>query len=137
MFEHCLYFNTTSLARKLEREWTKAFKPFNLTPPQAFMLRIVLERKSVLHNALASELNISRSTATRTLDGLQKLGYIIKSHSTNDGREQIIEPTYDALMIKDAINEASGNVTKEIKLVIGNDTFEKTVGGIKNVISSI
>jgi len=43
MFDHCLYFNTSALARRLEREWTVAFKPFDLTPPQAFTLRAVLE----------------------------------------------------------------------------------------------
>jgi DNA-binding MarR family transcriptional regulator len=67
MFEQCLYFNTTSLARKLEREWTQAFKSFNLTPPQAFMLRVVLQKQAALQGELASEMNITRSTATRTL----------------------------------------------------------------------
>ena len=43
MFDHCLYFNTTALARVLERQWAEAFKPFDLTPPQAFLLRAVLE----------------------------------------------------------------------------------------------
>jgi DNA-binding MarR family transcriptional regulator len=73
MFDHCLYFNTTALARLLEREWTRAFKQFGLTPSQAFMLRVVLEKPSLLQRELAKELVISRPTATRTLDGLQKM----------------------------------------------------------------
>ena len=50
MFDHCLYFNTTALARVVEREWAAAFKPFGLTPPQGFLLRLVLarDRKSVV-----------------------------------------------------------------------------------------
>ena len=51
MFDHCFYFNTTALARILEREWTRAFKPFGLTPSQAFMLRVVLEKPALLQSA--------------------------------------------------------------------------------------
>ena len=60
MFEQCLYFNATSLARKLEREWTVAFKPFSLTAPQAFMLRVILQKPASLQSELAKEMNISR-----------------------------------------------------------------------------
>ena len=69
MFDQCLYFNTTALARVLEREWTKAFKPFGLTPSQAFMLRAILDKPGLLQSELAAGLAISRPTATRSLDG--------------------------------------------------------------------
>jgi hypothetical protein len=36
MFDHCLYFNTTALARLVDKEWTLAFKPFGVTPSQGF-----------------------------------------------------------------------------------------------------
>ncbi|MDO9192553.1 MAG: helix-turn-helix domain-containing protein, partial [Undibacterium sp.] len=65
MFDHCLYFNTHALARTLEREWTKAFKPFGLTPSQAFMLRAILATSGLLQNELAQMLVISRPTTTR------------------------------------------------------------------------
>ena len=133
MFEHCLYFNTTSLARKLEREWSLAFKPFSLTPPQAFMLRVILQKPASLQSELANEMNISRSTATRTLDGLQKLGYTKRSSSEKDGRESEIHPTAKALKIKDDLNLASGEVTKKFKKLLGNDVFERVVGEVRTV----
>jgi DNA-binding MarR family transcriptional regulator len=133
MFEQCLYFNTTSLARKLEREWTQAFKSFNLTPPQAFMLRVVLQKQTALQGELASEMNITRSTATRTLDGLQKLGYIQRNANTEDGRELQIQPTAKALKIKDGLNNASGEVTKKFRKLLSNDVFERVVGEVRAV----
>jgi len=133
MFEQCLYFNTTSLARKLEREWTQAFKAFGLTPPQAFMLRVVLQKETALHSELASEMNITRSTATRTLDGLQKLGYIKRIPNTEDGRELHIQPTAKAQKIKEELNNASGEVTKKFKKLLGNDVFERVVGEVRTV----
>jgi predicted DNA-binding protein (UPF0251 family) len=65
MFDHCLYFNTTALARVVEREWAQAFKPLGVTPPQGFLLRLVLARPGLSQFELADELTISRPTATR------------------------------------------------------------------------
>ena len=93
MFNYCLYFNTTAITRALEREWSKAFKPFGLTPSQAFMLRAVLKKPGMLQSKLAKELAISRSTATRTLDGLQELELLFSQATGNDGRESAIQAT--------------------------------------------
>jgi DNA-binding MarR family transcriptional regulator len=133
MFEHCMYFNTTSLARKLEREWTVAFNSFGLTPSQAFLLRVVLFKQTALQSELASEMNISRSTATRTLDGLQKLGYVIRTTSDTDGRESIIKPTAKALKIADSLNRSSGEVTKKLKGLLGESAFVMTVSDVRKV----
>jgi DNA-binding MarR family transcriptional regulator len=137
MFDHCLYFNTTALARSLEREWTKAFKPFGLTPSQAFMLRVVLERPGLLQNELARELSISRPTATRTLDGLQKLELVERRPGMSDGRELSICPTAAALDLKDGLNAASAAVTRRLKDVLGNSRFEETVSKMRNIRSKL
>ena len=137
MFDHCLYFNTTALARTLEREWTKAFKPFGLTPSQAFMLRVVLEKPSLLQNELAKELAISRPTATRTLDGLQKLGLIERRTTESDGREYAIYPTELAQNMKASLNAASAAVTKRLKKELGHNHFEETVSKMKNIRTTL
>ena len=137
MFEQCLYFNTTSLARQLEREWTGAFKPFGLTPSQAFMLRVVLDKAPLLQSELALEMNISRPTATRALDGLERLGLIKRVASEKDGREQEIQPTKKAVELKDAINAASGAVTKRLKKVLGTNHFENVVGQLRGISSAL
>jgi DNA-binding MarR family transcriptional regulator len=137
MFDHCLYFNTTALARLLEREWTKAFKPFFLTPSQAFMLRVVLEKPSLLQSELAKELAISRPTATRTLDGLQKLGLVERRTTESDGREYAIYPTASAQKLKESLNEASAAVTKRLKKELGHKHFEETVSAVRGIRSTL
>ena len=137
MFDHCLYFNTTSLARKLEREWTVAFKRFELTPAQAFMLRVVLQKENALQNEIAAVMNVTKSTATRTLDGLQKLKYIKRVVSNEDRREYEIHATDKAIKIRDELNNASADVTKRFKKLLGNDVFERVVGEIKTVSARI
>jgi DNA-binding MarR family transcriptional regulator len=137
MFDHCLYFNTSALARVLEREWSRAFKPFGLTPPQAFMLRVVLEKPALLQSALADELTISRPTATRTLDGLQNLGLIERRPTETDGREYAIVPTAAAQALKEQLNAASAAVTQRLKKELGASQFKETVEKLRNTRNSL
>jgi len=123
MFDRCIYFNTTALARQLDRVWTAAFAPFDLTPPQGFMLRAVLARPGLLQSELADELKIARATATRGLDGLEAKGLIVRTKSTGDKRESLITPTAEALAIKDALNAASATVTQRLSGLFGEEVF--------------
>ena len=137
MFDHCLYFNTTALARVLEREWTKAFKSLGLTPSQAFLLRVVLEKPGLLQSELAAEMAISRSTATRTLDGLQQMKFLERIATERDGRESAIRPTAQAIGLKEKLNAVSGEVTKRLKKKLGVQYFDDTVAKVRSVRSSL
>jgi len=137
MFDHCLYFNTTALARVLEREWSRAFKPFGLTPPQAFMLRVILEKPGLLQNALATALTISRPTATRTLDGLQDMGLAERRPTETDGREYAIFPTAAAQELKEPLNAASAAVTQRLKKELGASQFKETVEKVRVTRNSL
>jgi MarR family transcriptional regulator, temperature-dependent positive regulator of motility len=137
MFEHCLYFNTAALARRLEREWAEAFEAFDLTTPQAFTLRAVLARPGMLQSELSDELSIARATTTRALDGLEEKGYIDRRRSQSDGREISIFPTREAVRLKTSLNEASGTVTAKLKKTLGNAEFADTVSKIRGVRSAL
>lgn len=137
MFDHCLYFNTTALARRLEREWTSAFAMFELSPSQAFMLRVILAKPGLAQRELAAELSIARPTATRALDFLQSKGLVERCASEGDGREVCIQPTADAVAIHSALNEASGAITSKLKKHLGADEFRKTVSKIRGVRSAL
>ncbi|MBP7645469.1 MAG: MarR family transcriptional regulator [Comamonas sp.] len=137
MFDHCLYFNTTALARRLEREWTEAFAVFELSPPQAFMLRVILTKPGLLQRELANELSIARPTATRALDFLQSKGLIERRGRNGDGREVCIEPTKDAIAIHAALNKASGRVTSKLKKLLGEAEFKETVTKVRDVRSAL
>ncbi|HTR07968.1 MAG TPA: MarR family transcriptional regulator [Paraburkholderia sp.] len=131
MFDHCLYFNTTALARRLEREWAEAFERFELTPPQGFMLRAVLERPGSLQRELADLLAIARPTATRVLDGLEARGYVERQRTEDDGREVAIVPTAQAIAIREALTAASATVASRMKRTLGGEAFVDTVSRLR------
>jgi DNA-binding MarR family transcriptional regulator len=133
MFDHCLYFNTTALARKLERVWTEAFKPYDLTPSQAFTLRAVLAQPGMLHSELAETLRIARATATRAVDGLAARGLLERRATKRDGREWEIYPTPSAAELKDALNAASGAVTVRMKQELGDGVFADFVQQARSI----
>jgi MarR family transcriptional regulator, temperature-dependent positive regulator of motility len=137
VFDQCIYFNTTALARRLDRVWADAFAEFALTPPQAFMLRAVLSRPGALQSELSKELAIARSTATRALDFLEIKGYIERRATTADGREVAAWPTPKATRIKAALNEASGAVTARLKNILGNAQFGATVARIRDTLAAL
>lgn len=137
MFDHCLYFNTTALARRLEREWAAAFKPFDLSPPQGFLLRAILATPGVPQRELAATLSIARPTATRALDQLSEKGFVKRRTSAGDGREVFIFPTDKASEIQVRLNEASGRVTHRLKRFLGEEMFEETVEKVRGVRSAL
>ena len=137
MFDQCLYFNTSALARLLERLWSDAFRSFELTPPQGFLLRAVLDSPGLSQRELAELMRIARPTATRALDGLEAKRLIERRMSAADAREQLVFPTRSAETIKTALNAASANLTKQLKQQLGKDTFERTVERIRNLRSSL
>ena len=137
MFDQCLYFNTTALARTLERRWARAFEPFGLTVPQAFLLRAILERPACTAGELADLLVIARPTATRALDGLSGLGMVERQPSAQDGREVRIHPTAAAREIGAALNAAAGAVTRAVKEQLGEIEFNRTVANLRDVRAAL
>lgn len=137
MFDECLYFNTVALARRLEREWAVAFKPFELSPSQAFLLRTILAKPGLLQRELADALAISRPTATRILDGLAAKELIERRDSERDGREYEIFPTRKALSLQTSLNEASGKITKRMKKLLNEDAFAEAVSKMRGVRAAL
>lgn len=137
MFDHCLYFNTTSLARVVEREWAKAFKPLGVTPPQGFLLRLVLARPGLSQHEISDALTISRPTATRLIDGLQALGLLERREAEHDARHWAVYPTERGKALEAPLNGASGAVTRRIQQQIGRDNFAETVGKVRAVCSAL
>ncbi|GCB02720.1 MarR family winged helix-turn-helix transcriptional regulator [Ralstonia sp. SET104] len=137
MFEHCLYFNTTALARTVEREWAAAYAPFGVTPPQGFVLRVVLKRPGVLNRELAEVLGIARPTATRLVDGLIAKSLVERQPSAEDGREWNLFPTDAALALEAALQAASAKVARRLREHVGTGVFDDTVQAIRDVRSAL
>lgn len=133
MFEECLYFNSNALARTVSRVWTEAYKPFDLSPPHAFMLRVVLAKPGLMPRQLAKELSLSRSTVTRFLDSLEKRGFLVRKMTTQDGREVQIYPTKAAIEIHEKLDQTGKNLSRLMGKIIGQDDLSQTVSNLRKL----
>lgn len=133
MFEECLYFNSNALARTVTRVWTEAYKPFGLSPPHAFMLRVVLANPGIMPRELAKELSHSRSTVTRFLDSLEKRNLLVRKMTTLDGREVQVYPAKDAIDLHDKLDQTGKNLTKLMGEIIGQDDLSITISNLRKM----
>ena len=133
MFEECLYFNSNALARTVTRIWSQAYQAFDLSPPHAFLLRVVLARPGLMPRELAKELNLSRSTVTRFLDSLEKRGLLTRKSGALDGREVQVYPTKAAILIHEKLEQTGGRLTKLMAATIGQDDLSNMVAKLREL----
>lgn len=133
MFEECLYFNSNALARTVSRIWEEAYRQFNLSPPHAFLLRLVLAEPGLLPRELAERLQLSRSTVTRFLDSLEQRGLLLRKPAANDGRELQVYPTRKAQAMHQALDDTGKKLTTKVAGIVGGDETRKTVAKLRKI----
>jgi DNA-binding MarR family transcriptional regulator len=133
MFDHCLYFNSAALARLVEREWTAVYAEFGLTPPQGFVLRVVLATPGCLSSQVADILGIARPTATRLIDSLCEKQLVERSQAKTDGREWTVSVTATGRALDRPINNASARIARTMRGKIGPELFESAVTSMHEV----
>ncbi len=137
MFEECLYFNSNALARTVTRIWTEKYRQFNLSPPHAFLLRLVLAKPGMFPRELAEELSLTRSTITRFVDSLEKQDLLVRQTTGSDGREVQIFPTQKAEKIQTQLNDTGKDLTQLMKDVLGNEELSDVVSTLRQIKKSI
>lgn len=133
MFEECLYFNSNALARTVTRIWAEAYKPFGLSPPHAFLLRVVLARPGLMPRELALELALSRSTVTRFLDSLEKRGFIARKMAAVDGREVHVFPTEMAKGLHRELDATGKKLSQRMAEIIGREDLSLAVSNLRQM----
>src|SRR5580658_1474288 len=133
MFDHCLYFNSSALARLAEREWGVVYAEFGLTPPQGFVLRVVLATPGCLSSQVADLLGIARPTATRLIDNLCDKDLVERRQGEADGREWGVYPTRSGNALERPLNDASAEIARKLRRKIGPGLFESAVSNMYSV----
>lgn len=137
MFERCLYFNTNSLARKLNSLWEKAFSEFDLPPSHAYLLRLVLESPGLTQQEITEELQLNKSTVTRFIAALEKRGFLVREGSTKDQRKNRIRPSPKAIAIQNKLEKLGDELYSSMCSTIGQEDVESFVKAARNISKKI
>lgn len=127
MFERCLYFNTNSLARKLNSHWEKAFSKFDLPPSHGYLLRLVLNNPNMTQQKISEELHLNKSTVTRFVNTLEKKGLLERHDSKNDQRERIIAPSQTAIDLHKKLEKLGDELYSSMCKILGKEDVETFV----------
>lgn len=133
MFERCLYFNTQTLARKLNALWMDAFAPFDLAPSHAYLLRLVLETPGVTQQQLANELCLNKSTVTRFVAALENKALVERVGSGKDQREKSVVPSPEAIAIGQDLEAKGAELYSTMCGAIGRDKVEAFVQAAREI----
>jgi MarR family 2-MHQ and catechol resistance regulon transcriptional repressor len=66
---------------------------YDVSVSQCYALEAVIQKGPLSLNALAAELYLEKSTASRVVDGLQKKGYVERRDNPEDRRALLLEAT--------------------------------------------
>ena len=110
MFERCVYFNSNTLARKLNAKWEKAFAQFSLPPSYCYLLRLILAKPGLTQKEIAAELNIDKSTATRFIAKLEEQDFLTREPTEKDLRERKVFPSKKAEAIRQDLESVGGDL---------------------------
>lgn len=133
LFERCIYFNTTALARKLNSRWEIAFSKFNLPPSHGYLLRLVLEKPSLSQQSIAAELRLDKSTVTRFVTKLEQTGLLKRIDSETDQREKFIIPTKKALSIHEELERLGEELYTSVCQAVGKTNLKSFVASIARI----
>lgn len=84
--DDCVSFQLARAARALYRPYTDALRRYRLTAPRLFVLLALYERDNVTAGALATRIDLDKSTLTGILTHLERDGLIARAGDENDGR---------------------------------------------------
>lgn len=79
MFNDCIYFNLTTLTRKITKIWQEEFNKLGLSPSHGYLLFAMQEQPNASQKELAEIMELDASTITRFIDTLINKGFAEKS----------------------------------------------------------
>lgn len=79
MFNECIYFNLTTLTRKITKIWQEEFGRLGLSPSHGYLLFAMREHPDASQKELSEIMELNASTITRFIDTLISKGLVEKS----------------------------------------------------------
>lgn len=89
-FNNCLYLTVNKLSRAITKMAEDSFKKTGLSPTQAFLMMLVIDKPGISQSELAVALHLKPSTITRFVDKLVENGLIERK---TEGKRSLNYPT--------------------------------------------
>lgn len=131
---NCLYFTSSSLARKVEKLAIESWKKINLSPSHGYLLKLVINNPGIQPGNLADELQLTPSTITRLIEKLEEKKLIVR---TSDGRSANVYPTPGGKNLLPKINDCMKNFYESYSIILGKDESKRLVTNMHKLVDKL
>lgn len=132
MFEHCLYFNASSLSRAVSRVADDAFRETRLNASCAYALRVIAARPRITIKELAAELALAPSTASRFVETLAARELVKRHRTPSDRRWAELEVTESGHALGAVIDRCAHRLYGRLRDTLGPAHFDDLVGSVRH-----
>ncbi len=137
MFERCLYFNLNALTRKVNRLWEAEFRQTGLSPPHAYLMRLVLDEPGLSQKQLAEVLHLDPSTVTRFVDALAARQLVRRDTSGSDRRSATVFPTREGKRLQKKLEKIGEELFQSLRKRIGDKPFRQLVNNLRETRNAL
>ncbi|HEY9010263.1 MAG TPA: MarR family winged helix-turn-helix transcriptional regulator [Devosia sp.] len=125
-FTQCMVSNTRMAARAITRRYDAYARPFGITSTQYSLLGLIVAAGERTVSELADVRGFERTTLTRNLDRLEKMGLIV-SRSAEQGNGRICALTDTGRALVDDMLPYWRKAQAEIMQELGAEGFDQTI----------
>ncbi|MBC7865805.1 MAG: MarR family transcriptional regulator [Bacteroidia bacterium] len=133
-FENCLYHSANALSRVVTRIAEEEFKSTALSPSAAFILLEVNISDGILIGDLSKKLQLSPSTLTRLVEGLEKKGFLTREQK---GKFILVHSTKKSKSLQNKIKTCWKNFEDKCTLLLGQKFKSKLVKRMNEAVINL
>lgn len=131
-FSLCMVSNSRMAARAITRRYDAYARPFGITSTQFSLLGVIVEVGDQTVTELAEKRGFERTTLTRNLDRLEKLG-LIESQAAERGNGRICRLTDKGRALVDELLPFWRKAQAEVLAELGQAGFDSTIATLQKL----
>ena len=128
MYEKCIYFNLSTLNRKITKIWQDEFNLLGLSPSHGYLLSAMAENPMATQKELSEIMELDASTITRFIDALSTKKLIEKVR-TGKGAEFIL--TSEGIATSERANQLMNTLFISMQDTLGKTKFKNLVDDLQ------
>ncbi|WP_044419081.1 MarR family winged helix-turn-helix transcriptional regulator [Halarcobacter anaerophilus] len=126
-------YRVAQTASKINQSLTKALKDYDIASEQRVILDLIDQDSSISQNELSQALGKDKTTISRTLDAIEKKGYILREQTRDDKRFKIISLTVSGKKVL----EETKPIIESLRSYFISDFSEDEVETINRLLNKI
>ena len=131
-FSLCMVSNSRMAARAITRRYDAYARPFGITSTQFSLLGVIVAAGDQTVTELAEERGFERTTLTRNLDRLEKLG-LIESQAAERGNGRLCRLTDKGRALVDELLPFWRKAQAEVLAELGQAGFDTTIATLQRL----